>query len=99
MLYCSELGDCWYEVLHMCINMALWYTKHAAKLAGTDEIKEESAKESHRCMRKAAGLFDWALRERVCCFIVVLFLSFMTNRRRLASCTAQHSTQGAKQKD
>lgn len=55
----------------MAINMALWYTKHAAKLAGADEIKEESAKEAHKCLRKAAGLFDAVLRERGWSFLLL----------------------------
>jgi hypothetical protein len=53
----SELSDAWFEALNMAINMALWYTKHAAWVAGKDEVREDEAKTVHGCLRKAAGIF------------------------------------------
>uniref|UniRef100_A0A914WKG6 BRO1 domain-containing protein n=1 Tax=Plectus sambesii TaxID=2011161 RepID=A0A914WKG6_9BILA len=55
----TELSDSWFEVLNMSINMALWYTKHAARVAGRDEVSEAQAKEVHTSLRKAAGLFQF----------------------------------------
>ncbi|XP_071788153.1 BRO1 domain-containing protein BROX-like [Asterias amurensis] len=53
-------NDFVFEEINMLFNIALWYTKHAAKLAaGSAEISEEDAKEVHRSVRQAAGIFKF----------------------------------------
>ncbi|XP_002132176.4 BRO1 domain-containing protein BROX-like [Ciona intestinalis] len=49
--------DAEFDFVNMGINVALWYTKHAAKLAAQPELKMEDAKEIHSCLKKAAGMF------------------------------------------
>ncbi|ESO93499.1 hypothetical protein LOTGIDRAFT_215894 [Lottia gigantea] len=49
--------DAAFEYAHMAINVALWYTKHSAKLAAKEEPDMEEAKEVHKCLRLAAGIF------------------------------------------
>ncbi|XP_013419651.1 BRO1 domain-containing protein BROX [Lingula anatina] len=50
--------DAMYEFVSMAVNVALWYTKHAAKIAAeNDEPSMDEAKEVHTCLRKAAGIF------------------------------------------
>ncbi|CAK8692384.1 unnamed protein product [Clavelina lepadiformis] len=49
--------DAEFDFINMGINVALWHTKHAAKLAAQAEIKMEDAKEIHTSLKKAAGLF------------------------------------------
>uniref|UniRef100_T1IPS0 BRO1 domain-containing protein n=1 Tax=Strigamia maritima TaxID=126957 RepID=T1IPS0_STRMM len=48
--------DAVFELICMSYNIALWYSKHAAKLAGKDDISMDEAKEVHKCLRKAAGI-------------------------------------------
>ncbi|XP_064623188.1 BRO1 domain-containing protein BROX-like [Lineus longissimus] len=56
-----EHHDSVYEVYCIVFDMGLWYTKHAAKIAAASEkTSEEEAKEVHKCLRTAAGLFDFA---------------------------------------
>uniref|UniRef100_A0A0R3RU14 BRO1 domain-containing protein n=1 Tax=Elaeophora elaphi TaxID=1147741 RepID=A0A0R3RU14_9BILA len=52
----TEVSDSWYEVLNMCVNMALWLSKHAAWIAAKDEVFEGDAKKAHTCLRRAAGI-------------------------------------------
>ncbi|KAK0413817.1 hypothetical protein QR680_007007 [Steinernema hermaphroditum] len=52
-----EVSEAYFELLSLCLNMAIWYTKHAAWLAGKDEVREGDAKMCHTCLRKAAGIF------------------------------------------
>ncbi|XP_025105423.1 LOW QUALITY PROTEIN: BRO1 domain-containing protein BROX-like [Pomacea canaliculata] len=54
-----EARDAVFEHVSMAINVALWYTKHAAKLAAKDEPDMEEAKAVHRCLRTAAGIFKF----------------------------------------
>lgn len=35
--FCREQADSVYEAASMAMNVALWYTKHAAKLAAKEE--------------------------------------------------------------
>jgi len=49
--------DAMFDFVNMGINVALWYSKHAAQLASQPDIKMEDAKEIHTCLRKAAGIF------------------------------------------
>ncbi|KAK7105081.1 BRO1 domain-containing protein BROX-like [Littorina saxatilis] len=54
-----ESRDAVYEHMSMAVNLALWYTKHAAKLAAKEEPDMEEAKAVHKCMRTAAGVFKF----------------------------------------
>ncbi|CAH1791874.1 unnamed protein product [Owenia fusiformis] len=54
----QEQQDTVFELICMGLNIALWYTKHAAKIAGKEEPAMEEAKEVHKCLRKAAGIFQ-----------------------------------------
>lgn len=51
-----EVSDSWFEVLNVCVNMALWLSKHAAWIAAKDEVFEGDAKKAHTCLRRAAGI-------------------------------------------
>ncbi|OZC12187.1 BRO1 domain-containing protein BROX-like family protein [Onchocerca flexuosa] len=55
-LVATEASDSWFEVLNICVNMALWLSKHAAWIAAKDEVFEADAKEAHTCLRRAAGI-------------------------------------------
>jgi len=46
-----------FDMVNMIVNVGLWYSKHAAKLAAQSEISMEDAKLIHTCLRKAAGVF------------------------------------------
>eukprot|EP00918_Siedleckia_nematoides_P029551 GHVU01063711.1.p1 GENE.GHVU01063711.1~~GHVU01063711.1.p1 ORF type:complete len:417 (-),score=54.68 GHVU01063711.1:1464-2714(-) len=52
----TEVFDTVYEEISMLFNVGIWYTKHSAKLAGQEDMEE--AKEVHRCLRVAAGIFS-----------------------------------------
>ncbi|TKR88436.1 hypothetical protein L596_012683 [Steinernema carpocapsae] len=54
-----EVSEAYFEILCIVLNMAIWYTKHAAWLAGKDEVFEGDAKMCHTCLRKAAGMFAY----------------------------------------
>ncbi|PAA53854.1 hypothetical protein BOX15_Mlig023520g1, partial [Macrostomum lignano] len=50
-------ADAQFELICMLTNLALWYTKHAAKLSASEKVGMEDAKEVHKCLRIAAGIF------------------------------------------
>ncbi|MCP9262448.1 hypothetical protein DINM_005832 [Dirofilaria immitis] len=52
----TEVNDSWFELLNICVNMALWLSKHAAWIAAKDEVFEGDAKKAHTCLRRAAGI-------------------------------------------
>ncbi|MFH4979346.1 hypothetical protein AB6A40_006055 [Gnathostoma spinigerum] len=54
-----EINNAWFEVLNMCLNMAIWLTKHAAWVSAKDNVAESEAKIVHTCLRRAAGLFTF----------------------------------------
>lgn len=56
--------DSVYELCCMMINVALWYTKHASTIAGKDDISMEEAKDIHKCLKKAAGIFQQVKNEK-----------------------------------
>ncbi|XP_072351040.1 BRO1 domain-containing protein BROX-like [Scyliorhinus torazame] len=41
----------------MEFNIALWHTKYASRLAGKEDITVDEAKDVHRSLRNAAGIF------------------------------------------
>lgn len=51
--------DVVFELISISHNVAMWYTKHAAKIAGKDDISMDEAKEVHKCLRKAAGILTF----------------------------------------
>ena len=54
---CSVHSDAVFELVSTVMNVAIWHTKHAAVLAGKDDISMEEAKEVHRSLKMAAGMF------------------------------------------
>ncbi|XP_070578223.1 BRO1 domain-containing protein BROX-like [Ptychodera flava] len=56
----SAQQDVVFEMCHMLVNIGLWYTKHAAMLAGSkEEVSMDEAKEVHSCLRTASGIFTF----------------------------------------
>eukprot|EP00112_Aurelia_sp_Birch-Aquarium-sp1_P008056 Seg1882.8 transcript_id=Seg1882.8/GoldUCD/mRNA.D3Y31 product="BRO1 domain-containing protein BROX" protein_id=Seg1882.8/GoldUCD/D3Y31 len=53
-----ELPDAYFELVSMLCEMGLWYMKHSSKLANSDSISDDEAKEVHRGLRTAAGIFQ-----------------------------------------
>ncbi|KAL1763402.1 BRO1 domain-containing protein BROX, partial [Sigmodon hispidus] len=53
----STQQDAVFELISMGFNVALWYTKYASRLAGKENITEDEAKEVHRSLKIAAGIF------------------------------------------
>ncbi|GAB1285821.1 BRO1 domain-containing protein BROX [Apodemus speciosus] len=54
----SAQQDAVFELISMGFNVALWYTKYASRLAGKEKhITEDEAKEVHRSLKIAAGIF------------------------------------------
>jgi hypothetical protein len=54
----TEQYDAVFERVNILFNVALWYMKHSLKFAGLEEPKMEEAKEVHKCLRTAAGIFS-----------------------------------------
>jgi len=52
--------DSVFEMLSILQNASFWYLKHAAAVAGAEEVKQEEAKEVHRSLRRGAGLLQEA---------------------------------------
>nr|AEE63624.1 unknown [Dendroctonus ponderosae] len=52
-----DVADSWFEVLSICVNVALWYMKRGAWISSKDEVRETEAKQIHSALRKAAGIF------------------------------------------
>uniref|UniRef100_A0A2D4FUG9 BRO1 domain-containing protein BROX n=1 Tax=Micrurus corallinus TaxID=54390 RepID=A0A2D4FUG9_MICCO len=53
----SAQQDAVFELASMGFNVALWYTKYASRLAGKEDVTEDEAKDVHRSMKIAAGIF------------------------------------------
>ncbi|CAL8102802.1 unnamed protein product [Calicophoron daubneyi] len=49
--------DAQFEVCSMLFSVALWLTKHAAKVASSEEVSPEEAVDVYRSLRQAAGIF------------------------------------------
>ncbi|KAK7000021.1 Bro1 domain-containing protein brox [Biomphalaria glabrata] len=54
-----ERSNTVFEYFSMLLNVALWYSKHAAKIAAKEDPDMEEAKEIHKCLRIAAGIFQF----------------------------------------
>ncbi|KJH51490.1 BRO1 domain-containing protein BROX-like family protein [Dictyocaulus viviparus] len=57
----TELSDSWFEALNIIECMAMWLSKHAAWVAGKDEVGEYEAKECLLSLRRSAGMFSFVL--------------------------------------
>uniref|UniRef100_A0A674N6W9 BRO1 domain-containing protein BROX n=1 Tax=Takifugu rubripes TaxID=31033 RepID=A0A674N6W9_TAKRU len=53
----SAQQDAVFELVSMAFNVGLWYTKFASRLAGKENITEVEAKDVHRSLKVAAGIF------------------------------------------
>uniref|UniRef100_UPI00398F4A54 BRO1 domain-containing protein BROX isoform X2 n=1 Tax=Pristiophorus japonicus TaxID=55135 RepID=UPI00398F4A54 len=53
----SAQQDAIFELVSMEFNIALWHTKYASRLAGKEDITVDEAKDVHRSLRNAAGIF------------------------------------------
>uniref|UniRef100_A0A667XVW9 BRO1 domain-containing protein BROX n=1 Tax=Myripristis murdjan TaxID=586833 RepID=A0A667XVW9_9TELE len=53
----SAQQDAVFELVSMAFNVAIWYTKFASRLAGKENITEAEAKDVHRSLKVAAGIF------------------------------------------
>lgn len=53
----SAQQDAVFELASMAFNVALWYTKFASRLAGKENVTEAEAKEVHKSLKTAAGIF------------------------------------------
>ncbi|KAJ8355458.1 hypothetical protein SKAU_G00182520 [Synaphobranchus kaupii] len=53
----SAQQDAVFELASMGFNVALWYTKFASRLAGKENVTEAEAKEVHKSLKTAAGIF------------------------------------------
>uniref|UniRef100_A0A8C2H0J3 BRO1 domain-containing protein BROX n=1 Tax=Cyprinus carpio TaxID=7962 RepID=A0A8C2H0J3_CYPCA len=53
----SAQQDAVFELVSMAFNVAIWYTKFASRLAGKENITEDEAKDVHKSLRIAAGIF------------------------------------------
>lgn len=50
-------ADTMFELCSVLFCIALWFTKHAAKVASQTDITEQEAKDVHLSLRHAAGIF------------------------------------------
>ncbi|XP_074651732.1 BRO1 domain-containing protein BROX-like [Tubulanus polymorphus] len=60
----SEHFDSYFELYSVVFDIGLWFSKHAAKIAGAkDDPSVDEAKEVHKCLRIAAGIFQYVKDE------------------------------------
>ncbi|XP_067841305.1 BRO1 domain-containing protein BROX [Heptranchias perlo] len=53
----SAQQDAIFDLASMEFNVALWHTKYASRLAGKEDVTVDEAKDVHRSLRNAAGIF------------------------------------------
>ncbi|XP_055492182.1 BRO1 domain-containing protein BROX [Leucoraja erinacea] len=53
----SAQQDAIFDLVSMEFNVALWHTKHASRLAGKEDVSVDEAKDVHRSLKTAAGIF------------------------------------------
>ncbi|XP_072912271.1 BRO1 domain-containing protein BROX isoform X1 [Hemitrygon akajei] len=53
----SAQQDAIFDLVSVEFNVALWHTKYASRLAGKEDITVDEAKEVHRSLKTAAGIF------------------------------------------
>ncbi|KAM4041719.1 BRO1 domain-containing protein BROX isoform 1-T3 [Anomaloglossus baeobatrachus] len=54
----SAQQDAVFELISMGFNLGLWYSKYASRLAGKEDITETEAKDVHKSLKIAAGIFS-----------------------------------------
>ncbi|KAL5104686.1 BRO1 domain-containing protein BROX [Taenia crassiceps] len=57
------LRDANFELICILFNLALWFSKHAAKIASNSNIEMEQAVEVYKSLRNAAGLFEYIKKD------------------------------------
>uniref|UniRef100_A0A8B9HMU0 BRO1 domain-containing protein BROX n=1 Tax=Astyanax mexicanus TaxID=7994 RepID=A0A8B9HMU0_ASTMX len=55
----SSQQDAVFELVSMGFNIAIWHTKFASRLAGKENITEDEAKDVHKSLKTAAGMFKY----------------------------------------
>ncbi|XP_060770147.1 BRO1 domain-containing protein BROX isoform X2 [Neoarius graeffei] len=55
----SSQQDAVFELVSMGFNIAVWHTKFASRLAGKENITEDEAKDVHKNLKIAAGIFKF----------------------------------------
>ncbi|XP_053503675.1 BRO1 domain-containing protein BROX [Ictalurus furcatus] len=55
----SSQQDAVFELVSMGFNIAVWHTKFASRLAGKENITEDEAKDVHKNLKIAAGIFKY----------------------------------------
>lgn len=50
--------DVLYEIISVCQEYAIWLTKHSAMISAKDQVSMDEAKTAHKCLKKAAGIFQ-----------------------------------------
>ncbi|MCI4395858.1 hypothetical protein PGIGA_G00196920 [Pangasianodon gigas] len=55
----SSQQDAVFELVSMGFNVAVWHTKFASRLAGKENITEDEAKDVHKNLKIAAGIFKY----------------------------------------
>uniref|UniRef100_A0A4W3JME5 BRO1 domain-containing protein BROX n=1 Tax=Callorhinchus milii TaxID=7868 RepID=A0A4W3JME5_CALMI len=55
----SAQQDAIFELVSMGFNIGLWYTKYASRLSGKEDVNVDEAKEIHRSLKNAAGIFKF----------------------------------------
>ncbi|XP_055728574.1 BRO1 domain-containing protein BROX [Salvelinus fontinalis] len=53
----SAQQDAIFDLISMAYNVAIWHTKFASRLAGKENVTEVDAKDVHRSLKFAAGIF------------------------------------------
>ncbi|KAM8846900.1 BRO1 domain-containing protein BROX isoform 1-T1 [Synchiropus picturatus] len=53
----SAQQDAIFELISMAFNVAIWHTKFASRIAGKEDVTETEAKDVHRSLKVAAGIF------------------------------------------
>ncbi|KAL0274048.1 UNVERIFIED_CONTAM: hypothetical protein PYX00_006572 [Menopon gallinae] len=55
--------DAAFDMANMCIDVAIWYMKHASLVASKKSVTMEDAKEIHTSLRRAAGVFKMVQKD------------------------------------
>eukprot|EP00800_Vazella_pourtalesii_P015744 TRINITY_DN4320_c0_g1_i2.p1 TRINITY_DN4320_c0_g1~~TRINITY_DN4320_c0_g1_i2.p1 ORF type:complete len:448 (-),score=112.50 TRINITY_DN4320_c0_g1_i2:38-1318(-) len=60
----SIQADAQFEIISVLVNLALWFTKHAARVSANESISMEEAKEVHSSLKLSAGIFQCAREQQ-----------------------------------
>ncbi|CAL8394445.1 BRO1 domain-containing protein BROX isoform X1 [Gadus morhua] len=61
----SAQQDAIFELISMSYNVAIWYTKFASRMAGKENVTEAEAKDVHRSLKMAAGIFKHLKEDQI----------------------------------